>query len=75
MKNNWIIFDNNGIIEQGNQTEIQLIWDLTTRHISELQNEYRGKYTSGQLKIKKADLEIKEWSGDLRLAEIYDIHK
>jgi hypothetical protein len=73
--NNWIIFDNNGIIEQGEQSHVQLVWDLTTRHISDLQNEYRGTYTSGQLKVKKSDLEIKEWTGDLRLAEINEHHK
>lgn len=72
---NWEIHDNNGVLQSGLQSEIQLIWDLTTKDLTDLANEYRAKYSRSTLKAKIADNAIKEWVGQLKLIEIHNTYK
>lgn len=72
----WEIHDDNGVIKSdSNQEEIQLIWDLTTRDLTDLASEYRSKYSRSTLKAKIADMAIDSWVGDLKLVQVHQIFR
>jgi hypothetical protein len=71
---NWEIRDETGCIESGTQEEIQLKWDLMTRSLRDLSNEYKGTYTYKMLKeLKKECLDT--WEGDIELLEVHAIYR
>lgn len=70
----WEIVDNNGTIHSGTQPEMQLIWDLITRSIEDLESEYRRTYSRDELIQLHLDL-VCDWSGDLKLVEIHNTYK
>ncbi len=73
--NQWRIIDDNGTIDSGTFEQMQFIWDLTTRDLSDLANEYRQTYSRSTLKAKIADMAIDSWTGDLELIEIHNTFK
>lgn len=67
----WEISDDNGTIYNGNQKEIQLIWDLLFRDVGDIANEYREKYSNSEIRRMKDKYKDLIWSGSIKLIEIH----
>ena len=68
----WEIIDNTGTIHSGTKEEMQKAFDSMTLTMEELS----GIYDLNSSQAEKLQLDYKtEWSGDLRLIQIHDIHR
>ena len=68
----WEIIDDTGTIHSGNQEEMQKAFDAMTLTMEELS----GTYDLNRSQAEKLQFDYKtEWSGDLRLIQIHNIHR
>lgn len=68
----WEIIDDTGTIHSGNQEDIQKAFDVMTLTVVELM----GTYNLNSSQAEKLQLDYKtDWSGDLKLIQIHNIHR